>query len=414
VIIEFLGGCDEIGREAFLVKDKNTNVLLEYGVELQPNIKLPLLPAVKIDGFFVSHAHLDHSGMVPLIYKFQNPTLYATPATLDLMNLLLEDYIKVAGLTRGFSEYQKYDIAKMNKNFKPCFYNQKFKIGNLVAKLFDASHIPGSASIYISGSKSILYTGDINTISTYLLDYKEINYPEIDCLIMESTYSEREHPDRKIEEKRFIKKIREYENGLVLLPTFAVGRAQELLLMLYSNGIKREIYLDGMAQKASDIILYHKKYINDDRILKKVLKRVNFIRTKKQRDRIIKRGGIVVTTSGMLNGGPIVYYLKKVRNMKNTCLLMTGFQAEGTPGEKLLRTRYFENCESKFKVNIEIQKFDFSAHAGRSGLFKLIKRIAPKKVICVHGENTKKFAVEIREKLEIEAIAPKIGEFVEL
>jgi len=414
VIIEFLGGCEEIGREAFLVKDGNTNVLLEYGVELQPNIKLPLLPAVKIDGLFVSHAHLDHSGMVPLIYKFQNPTLYATPATLDLMNLLLEDYIKVAGLTRGFSEYQKYDIAKMNKHFKSCSYNQKFKIGKLTAKLFDASHIPGSASIYISGSKSILYTGDINAISTYLLDYKEINYPKIDCLITESTYSERDHPNRKTEEKRFIDKITEYENGLVLLPTFAVGRAQELLLMLYSNGIKREIYLDGMAQKASDIILYYKKYIKNSDILKKVLKKVNFIRTKKQRDKIIKNGGIVVTTSGMLNGGPIVYYLKKVRNVKNTCLLITGYQAPGTPGEKILKTRYFENEENKFKVNIEVQKFDFSGHAGRKELFNLIKKISPKKVICVHGDNTKKFAMEITKKLKIEASAPKIGESIEI
>ncbi len=414
MIIDFLGGCREIGREAFLIKDKNTNIVLDYGVELQPRIRIPSLPTVKLDGIFVTHAHLDHSGMVPLIYKMQNPNLYATPAILDLMNLLLEDYIKVAGLNRGFSEYQKYDITKMNKSFVPCVYNQLFRVGNLEAKLFDASHIPGSASVYLSGSKRILYTGDINTIPTYLLGYKEIKYPKIDCLITESTYSEREHLDRKIEENRFIEKIKEYENGLILLPTFAVGRAQELLLMLYSHGIKKEIYLDGMGQKAADIILYHKNYIRDSDGLKKVLKRVNFVRTRRQRDKIIREGGIVITTAGMLSGGPIVYYLKNSRNRKNTCLLMTGYQAQGTPGEKLLKTRYFENEETKFKVNLEIQKFDFSAHAGRSELFNLIKRLSPKKVICVHGDNTIKFAEEIKEKLNIETLAPKIGDRVEV
>jgi putative mRNA 3-end processing factor len=330
------------------------------------------------------------------------------------MNLLLEDYVKVAGLTRGFSEYLKHDIAKMNKYFVPCSYNQKFKVGNLEAELFDAGHIPGSASVYLSGSKRIMYTGDINTISTYLLGYKEIKYPKLDCLITESTYSEKEHPDRKIEENIFIEKVKEYENGLVLLPTFAVGRAQELLIMLNSYGIKKQIYLDGMAQKAADIILYHKNYIKDSDALKKVLKRVNFVRTRRQRDKIVRDGGIVVTTSGMLNGGPIVSYLKNSRDMKNTCLLITGYQAQGTPGEKLLKTHYFENGEYKFKVNMEIKKFDFSGHAGRSDLFNLIKRISPKKVICVHGDNTPKFAKEIKEKLNIEALAPKMGESAEI
>ena len=414
MIVDFLGGCREIGREAFLVKDKNTNVLLDYGVELQPNIQLPLLPTVKLDGIFISHTHLDHSGMVPLIYKVQNPNLYATPPTLDLMNLLLEDYIKVAGITRGFSEYLKHDVVKMNKYFISCSYNQKFKVGNLNAKLFDASHIPGSSSVYLSGSKKILYTGDINTMSTYLLNYKEIKYPEVDCLITESTYSEKEHPDRKLEENKFIGKIKEYEDGLILLPTFAVGRAQELLVMLTSHGIEKEIYLDGMAQKAADIILYHKNYIKDAEALKKVLKKVNFVRTRRQRDKIVRDGGIVVTTSGMLNGGPIVYYLKKSKDMKNACLLMTGYQAQGTPGEKLLRTRYFENGEFKFKVNLEVQKFDFSAHAGRTELFNLIKRINPKKVICVHGDNTPQFAREIRKKLNIEAFSPKTEDSIEI
>ena len=128
MIIKFLGGCDEVGREAFLVKDKNTNVLLEYGVELQPEILLPLIPNVRVDGVLVSHAHLDHSGMVPLLYKFQTPKLFTTPPTLDLMNLLLEDYIKVGKITRNYAEYTKADIMKMNKHAIPQGYNKRFRV----------------------------------------------------------------------------------------------------------------------------------------------------------------------------------------------------------------------------------------------------------------------------------------------
>jgi putative mRNA 3-end processing factor len=330
------------------------------------------------------------------------------------MNLLLEDYIKVAKLTRGFSEYSSFDIIKMNKNFRPCTYNKKFRIKDFNAILFDAFHIPGSASLYLTNSKRILYTGDISMHSTYLLECKSIKYPKVDCLIIESTYSEKDHPDRREEERKFINKVSEYSDGLVLIPTFAVGRAQEILLILAKHNITKNIYLDGMAQKASNIILYHKHSIRDHRALKNILMKVKFVRTRKQRDKILKSGGIVVTTSGMLNGGPIVYYLKKVRNRRDACLLFTGFQVEGTPGEKLLKTKIFESEEEKFEVNIEVKKFDFSAHAGRSELFNLVEKVNPKKVICVHGDHTRKFAREIREILGIEAIAPRIDEKVEI
>ncbi len=412
--IEFLGGCDEVGREAFLVKDRNTNVLLEYGVELQPTIKLPIMPTVKINGILVTHAHLDHSGMVPLIYKFQTPNLFTTPPTLDLMNLLLEDYIKVGKITRDYAEYTKADIMKMNKYALPQPYNKRFKVGNLQAEFFNAGHIPGSATVFVSGSKNIMYTGDINTIDTHLVRYGTKKYPKLDCLITESTYAGRDHANRKAEEKRFIEKIKERSQGLVMLPAFAVGRAQEILLILQENNIKRKIYLDGMGQKAADIILFHKNYINDGNKLRKALREVNFVRTKKQRNRILSEGGIVITTSGMLNGGPIIYYLSKARNFKDACLLITGYQAEGTPGKKLLETGYFENEETRFKVNIEIQRYDFSGHAGGTELLNLIKKANPKKVVCVHGDNTIKFAKNIKSKLGIEAIAPKMGESMEV
>lgn len=404
-----------MGREAFVISDRNANVLLDYGVKLQPQIQLPAVPSVKLDGVFVSHAHLDHSGMVPLLFRLQRPRVFATSATIDLMNLLLEDYIKVAKLTREFSEYTACDMDQMHRMFKKCDYYRNFKIGNLEAKLFPAYHIPGSASIHLKGHKSIMYTGDISLSRTHLLDYRRINYPKTDVLMMETTYGDQDHPDRLKEEHRLIKKIREYEGGVVLLPSFAVGRAQELLLMLHENGLKKNIYLDGMAQKAADIILYHKDELRDPKELREAMRKVNFVRTKKQRMKIVKNGGIVITTSGMLSGGPICFYLKKVKDATDACLLLTGYQAENTPGHGVLKTGFFENAEDgRYKVNIEIAKFDFSGHAGRRELLELVANVRPKKVICVHGEHTKKFADDIGSKFGIEALAPKNGDVLEV
>ncbi|MGC9310348.1 MAG: MBL fold metallo-hydrolase [Candidatus Aenigmatarchaeota archaeon] len=415
MIIRCLGGCGEVGRSAYMVSENNSNVLLDYGVKLQPTLQLPAVPNYNLDGVFVSHPHLDHSGMVPLLCRLQRPRIFATAATGDLMNLLQEDYIKVGKLNRGFSEYTDRDMAIMNKSFRKCTYRAKFRIGNLEARVFPAYHVPGSASIHLRGRQSLLYTGDINLTKTYLLDYKKVRYPKTDVLMMESTYSERDHPDRKAEEMRLIDKVREYESGLVLVPSFAVGRAQELLLMLKANGIKREIYLDGMAQKAADIILFHKEELRCAKVLRDVMREVKFVRTKRQRDKICREGGIVVTTSGMLSGGPICYYLRKSRQNPNACLLLTGYQAEGTPGYNLLRTGHFESEEDgRYKVDIEVSKFDFSGHAGKGELLELIKSVNPKKVVCVHGENTESFAREIEKDFGIEAFAPKNGDELEV
>jgi putative mRNA 3-end processing factor len=306
-------------------------------------------------------------------------------------------------------------MEKMNKAFKKCNYYKNFKVGNMEAKIFPAYHIPGSASIHLRGNKSLLFTGDINLARTYLLDYKKVDYPKTDILMMETTYFDEDHPDRKKEEQRFIEKIKEYHGGTILLPSFAVGRAQEILLMLKANGIKQEIYLDGMGQKAADIILYHKEELRDPKCLKEAMSKVHFVRTKKQREEIVKKGGIIITTSGMLSGGPICYYLKQVKDETDACLLLTGYQAENTPGHGLLKTGYFENQDDgRYKVNLEVMKFGFSGHAGKTELLSLIKHVKPKTVICVHGDGTKKFSEEIRDDLKIESHAPRNGDVLEV
>ena len=171
--------------------------------------------------------------------------------------------------------------------------------------------------------------------------------------------------------------------------------------------------MDGMAKRISDIILYHRRYLKNSKALKDALRKVRFLARNEQRDKALKKGSVIITTSGMLQGGPIVYYLTKLKDFENGCVLLTGYQVEDTPGDKLLKTSYFENDGERFKVKMEVEKYDFSAHADRDELLNLIRSINPKKVVCIHGEKTKEFADEL-QGMGYEAYSLKSSESLEL
>ncbi len=411
--LEILGNGGEVGRSAFLLDDGKKKIMLDYGVKLQPEPpQYPML--AKPDAVILTHAHLDHSGSLPRLYANRRPTLVMNDVTLELTNLLVEDSIKV-GKKQGYPvPFGIPELRRMNKATKFANYGENFRIGSMKCSLHDAGHIPGSASILVENGKRIFYTGDIQTESSNLLHSCRLP-KKVDVLILESTYGERIRRKRGDEEQRFLESVEEAlaKEEIALIPVFAVGRAQEILLLLekYAN----KIALDGMAKKASDIISQYGAYLKDRKRLKEILKKVHWVHTRKQRNQALKKYPIAVSSAGMLGGGPAIHYLREIKARPESKVIFAGFLVEDSPGRNLIQTKIFETAEERFHVHCELEQFELSAHADHNGLLSIIRKTNPEKVICIHGDSTKSFANIIENEFPgIEAIAPKNGDVIKI
>jgi putative mRNA 3-end processing factor len=235
----------------------------------------------------------------------------------------------------------------------------------------------------------------------------------VDTLIIESTYGLRVQEDRKKEERRLRHTVDETigNGGIVLIPVLAVGRAQEVLLILQDHA--KKMALDGMAKLSSEIVSEYGAYIKKPREFRELLKKIKFLRSDKDRDDAIEKYPIIVATAGMLSGGPAVRYLRELQEHKHSSIIFTSFLAEESPGYALTQTGIFENEEERFDVKGAIHQVELSAHADRNGLMEIIEKTKPETVICIHGDNCPEFAKSISE-LGINAFAPKDGEKIRI
>jgi putative mRNA 3-end processing factor len=236
-------------------------------------------------------------------------------------------------------------------------------------------------------------------------------------MLCETTYGDRDHPPRQKEEDNFIKKINEtLENeGSVIIPVFALGRSQEILLILAQNKFKVPVYFDGMGIAATDIILSNAEDLKDKKSLEQALKKVKKIKSEKDRMDAVKKQCIIVTTSGMLTGGPVMYYLRYMHNDPRHAILMTGYQAKGTNGRLLLEKSQVYIDGWKKPVKCKIAQFDFSAHSGMSELKELVRHIKPKKVVFVHGEPESVMNMqEWASAMGMDAYAPRLGDIIQV
>ncbi len=418
--IKFLGGCNEIGRSAVLIDDK---IVIDYGLRPSEPPEIPLESALP-RAVIVSHAHLDHSGMVPSLMPAHHkrvPDVYLTSVTRDLSQLLSRDTIKV-GKDQGFCFFDEGNIRRMDRHTYPVDYGERIVLdgsdynAEYEFQLFNAGHIPGSSSIYLrkeSEDISLFYTGDIKLGETRLIPSAQpAEFPRSDILLIESTYYGREHRDRRELEREFVDSVKEGvdSGGNVIVPCFAVGRTQEIVMILHSHGVTP--YVDGMGLGVFSLFKHHPEFLKDAKALSKAFSDAIFVNSKK-RKKALSEPSVIVTTAGMLNGGPVLYYLKKIHEDPKSKILLTGYQIEGTNGRRLVEQGCVETNGEVVKVNARVEQYDFSAHAGDSELKELVSRFCnsgTEIVFPVHGEHTEEFAAWARDKFGCEAISPHNGE----
>lgn len=397
--MKFLGGASEVGSLACRMDIDEVPVVFDFGFTPSKPPKFPKLPE-EVDIGFLTHAHIDHAGMMPWLCGHFNTTVVGTPLTMDISELLCEDSLKIARHEAYSFPYEAGDVFRYHKCFDEYHFGDRVPVGEQGAsvQLRSAGHIPGSAMYLLEADRSYLFTGDINTIETKLM--QPVKPVKCDILIMESTYAGREHPDRRDIERAFLDKVEEvvHRGGLAVIPAFAVGRTQEVLLQLQRCG--HEVWLDGMGRTVNDIMLDHSIYLKNASALKRSVRRVKEVYSSHGRT-LAKKAEVIVTTSGMLDGGPVMDYMLHIRDDPKSAILLTGYQVEGTNGRRLMDDRTIDFYGVKEKRRCEVAFFDLSAHAGHSELLEFVDRCDPKKVVLCHGDNRQALADDMKGDREV-------------
>ena len=408
--IQFLGGSDEVGSLAMVLDMGDMRLLFDYGMTPSKPPEFPL-PAPPVDQILLSHAHLDHSGMTPSLCSNVDQEIIATKLTGEIANLLHKDSIKIAKMEGYAPPYDNTEIRRAKNSIKPVEPLQIENIGNDYEICFhSAGHIPGSLMFEIVGSRNVLFTGDLNVDDTRLV--RGTKPVKCDVLCMEGTYAGREHPKNREElEKDFLDKIEEIvtRGGVVILPAFAVARSQELALILGNSGYN--VWYDGMGRKVSKIFLKHPKRLRSSQELKKALNNLNFVHSDHGRKLALK-SEVIITSSGMMDGGPVLSYMNKLKNDPKSAVILTGYQVKDTNSRLLIEKGKLDFYGVVDNIECEVQYFDFSGHAGHSELIEFAKQCNPEKIVLMHSDNRKALVDPLKEYAEI--YTPTDGEILKL
>ncbi|NCA74071.1 MAG: beta-CASP ribonuclease aCPSF1 [Gammaproteobacteria bacterium] len=453
VRVTAMGGFRQVGRSASLLTTRESKVLIDCGLdpgsEETPYFAIPeAQPLSDLDAVVITHAHLDHCGTLPALFKYgYDGPVYCTSPTRDLMALLQLDNIKL-----GFGEgrknlYEAKDVRNEMMHTIPLKYNETTDIApDVRLTLYNAGHILGSSIAHFhvgDGLHNVAFTGDTKFEKTWLFNPANNKFPRLESLVIESTYGGRndEQPSRADASEELGKLMRQATEGggKVLIPVFAVGRSQEVMLvieeLMRTGKIPTlKVYLDGMIWEATAIHTAYPEYLNsqlrtrifqqdENPFLSPIFKRVE---TSGMREEICHSPDpcIVLATSGMMSGGPVMEYFREWADDERNWLLFVGYQSEGSMGRTIQRGRTDITLNHRGKsINLKIRMNretvdGFSGHSDRKQLMKYISTMEPRpdKILIGHGEDRKcsDLASSIYKKFGIETKAPQNLETIRL
>ncbi len=454
--ITALGGVQEVGRSAFLVQTRESNVLLDCGInpgssrpfEAFPRLDTPVFEIDSLDAVVISHAHLDHCGLVPFLYKYgYDGPVYCSAPTSNLMTLLQLDYLDVASKQGITPFYDQKDVRQCVLHTIPLRYGVVTDIApDIRLTLHNAGHILGSSITHLhigEGLHNIVYTGDYKYARTMLLEAAMTEFPRVETVITESTYGGRDDrmPSRVEAEESLAAIVNETleRKGKILIPVPAVGRAQEIMLVIggyMRRGLIKEapVFIEGMISEATAIHTAYPEYLGRE-VRKSILHDgVNpfqsdyftIVEHPNVRQEII--GGepcIIMATSGMLEGGPVIEYFKSLAEDERNTIVFVSYQIEGTLGRRVqkgLTDVTMINSEGKMgavKLRLQIESIEgFSGHSDRRQIINYITRLKPRpeRAIVCHGERTKCLSIAnfLQTRCGIQTFVPATMETIRL
>ncbi|WP_436903302.1 beta-CASP ribonuclease aCPSF1 [Halovenus halobia] len=450
VRITTLGCCREVGRAAFILSTPETRVLIDCGDKPGAEDEVPYLQvpealgsgASSLDAVVLTHAHLDHSALIPLLFKYgYDGPIYTTEPTRDLMGLLTLDYLDVAAKEGRAPPYESEMVREAIKHTIPLEYGDVTDISpDIKLTLHNAGHILGSAVSHFhigDGLYNVAFSGDIHYDDTRLFNGAVNDFPRVETLVLESTYGGRNdyQTDQQDSERKLKHTIKNTldRDGKVLIPAFAVGRSQEIMLVLEEAMREGDIpevpvHLDGMIWEATAIHTTYPEYLRDDlreRIFHDdanpfLSEQFNHIDGgEEERQDVADEGpSIIISTSGMLEGGPIMSWLEHLGPDPDSTLTFVGYQAQGTLGRRI-QNGWDEipidnggRGRETLTLKMDTEVVDgFSGHADRQGLENFVRTMNPRpeKVLCVHGDesSTQEFSSALYHEFNMRTFAPK-------
>jgi hypothetical protein len=454
VTIKTLGAFQEVGRSCLLVETAESKVLLDCGIhpgsrnawDSYPRLDWADVSPGDIDAIVISHAHLDHMGFLPAMFKYgYDGPVYCTEPTLPLMTLLQNDFVKIAQIEGGRLIYDQKDIRDLIQHTITLPYGMVTDISPDIKLVFNnAGHILGSATVHLhigEGAHNIVYTGDYKYGRTQLFDSATWNYPRVETLITESTYGAKEDimPIREEVEENFVNSINSVlkGGGKVLIPVPAVGRAQEILLVIdqYMRNkvlVEAPVFTEGMISEATAIHVSYADYLSRELRTKILEEGVNPFKSEyfteiehpSNREEAYREGpAIIMATSGMLEGGPVLDYFENIAPSDKNKILFVSYQVQGTLGRRVLdgsSQASLMDQGGKIKIvdiRATVQKVEgFSGHSDYNQIIRFIGKLRPKlQVVLVnHGEKrkTENLAYAIQRIYRVPALHPAVQEAI--